>query len=1072
MLEQERDKEIRSYVRERFEYEPGLSLAETLKAYNVIRRQLNESTRSVAETNRDILLDILSDARAAAPMVQTANFHSSANPKSYFYVFAHKSIYGDYSWAKIGRSIHGEELPYVFGVPLDNVNFPSHRRFSVDERRFSEAVMTFWTNFAKTGNPNAPHRQAHFAVDWPEYDSFNQTYLHLAIPSQIGHHYRKKAMDFWNKRLPDILKDLPPNESANPAERPQILPPEETHPQGPHYYNPKRTQGNTWYRFPPHHATQTPTVYGTIVNRGSEKSKAASTVLLGVDREFGSRLPEEKAAGAAEPPPEVDTGSSSSLAMSIVIVIGVCLLLVNLCAFAGLYYKRDRLRAQERLMKKRYEDVEPTNNRELYMNQTKDEENDEENITALQITGREDIKKNKKNQSSGEETYEAVRSRVKTVDGREGGVEEEDVGENSSKRWRLSRQCSASTMDPHTKVREWIAHEIVQRCSPRFLRRAKFQLQTQANRPVLQKDSSFDTSIDQLSSAVMTTAENCEPNPSSPALSKPTTTTTLQRARVKKVSVAVDATPAARSASVLKQIPIEQLSKSLEELGGEKNISTTAEGNKAELKRSQTCRESLARSSSSPVPSLSPQRDTVLRRSTTSVNFQVCQPILKKQNKSLNIVHQHSKSDPVPRTTHIVPQDTPQQSYSQSVIPQVYNISIDSKGGPSSPTYTEVLPTKQMKSFPTSGTHVKFKQNAPKRDIGITASAASNRMKDINVTSRDSALTCEEMLPVTDPLKNIQKRNFPKVLPDLPPGQDVLIAHEIQLHGGNRELTPVQAVAAKRRSLPPPTHLLVGILAPNKDAGSASQPSTPTGAHQKDNQTQTQAGKIPPPPPPRVSSTLGRKPNNTAPVEPFETTHGSAKLKNTVLPSSSNYHQRPEPKVIIKPTSTSPITRNLPSTQQGRAKQQIPRVTPNTGDYPLTTTTLHQTGVSPAQSLSRESSLRSQHAAQLQDELSLPTQNQQVHRAAVPTSRSDASTATPPQKTPGKKSTDTTSDLPPTEDASSNTGTVRRVKKTNQTNAGNPQLPTPSMSKGSSVPKAWYAQYNQSFLSKTKDSEN
>jgi hypothetical protein len=39
----------------------------------------------------------------------------------------------------------------VFGVPLDNVNFPSHHHFNEAEKRFSEAVMTFWTNFAKTG---------------------------------------------------------------------------------------------------------------------------------------------------------------------------------------------------------------------------------------------------------------------------------------------------------------------------------------------------------------------------------------------------------------------------------------------------------------------------------------------------------------------------------------------------------------------------------------------------------------------------------------------------------------------------------------------------------------------------------------------------------------------------------------------------------------------------------------------------------------------------------------------------------------------------------------------------------
>jgi len=39
----------------------------------------------------------------------------------------------------------------VFGVPLDSVKFPSHRHFTEMERLLSEAVMTFWTNFAKTG---------------------------------------------------------------------------------------------------------------------------------------------------------------------------------------------------------------------------------------------------------------------------------------------------------------------------------------------------------------------------------------------------------------------------------------------------------------------------------------------------------------------------------------------------------------------------------------------------------------------------------------------------------------------------------------------------------------------------------------------------------------------------------------------------------------------------------------------------------------------------------------------------------------------------------------------------------
>ena len=879
------------------------------------------------------------------------------------------------------------------------------------------------------------------------------------MPPKIGHHYRQNMMDFWNNRIPEILKNLPPSATANPVEMSEIP-----------LQIPKKPPW--WPQFPPLQGTRvSPKPENDMKSRG-EKSGPTSTVLLGVDREFGSQFPDKSTPEPVEQLQEVETGSSSSLAMSIVIVIGVCLLLVNLCAFAGLYYQRDRLKVQERLMKKRYEDVEPRKDDELYTSRRKDQEDDGENITEIKMTEMKANTKNKKNQQSGEDTYEAVRSRGKTLDGREGALEEGDGGESSFKRWRLSRQCSASTMDPHTKVREWIAHEIVHRCSPRFLRRTKVQLQQQTNRPVLQKDSSLDTSIDQLSSAVMT-AENREPNTSSPALSKPTTTTTLQRARVKKVSVAVDATPAGRGPSVLKQIPIEKMSKSMEELGGVRSISISAEKTKPVLKRSETCRESLVSSSLSPVPSHSPQRDTVLRRSSTSINFQVCPPILKKQNNGLSIVHQHSKSDPVPQTTSFMPKGTPQTSHSQGLIPHIYDITVDTKGGPSSLIYADRLPVKQMKTFPTSGTHVKFKPNAPKKDVGITASPDTDRLKDINVTSRDSNLNADVIVSTADPLKNIQRRNFPKVLPDLPPGPDVWLQNQNQINGADRDLTPAQAVAAKRHSLPPPSHLLVGNIAQNKDAGSYSQPSTPTGTNQKDIHTQTQAGRVPPPPPPRISSTLGRKPNNATAVTPLETTKEFLKSKNAEFESSPTHHQRPEPRVIIKPTATSPVTRNLSVTHQHKAKQQIPRVTPNTGeDYPLTTTTLHQTGISyPASSLNRQTSARNEQGPQTLNAPTSPTQPQ-GHKAAGGISKSDISAGTPQHKIPEKKSTDATRALLTTEDTSSSTGTVKRAKKSNQTGAYNPQVATQPANKISGVPKGWYAQYNQSFLSKTKDSDN
>lgn len=49
-----------------------------------------------AKIARDTLLDILSDARTVAPLVQTAKYHAELNQQSYFYVFTHKTMSKEY----------------------------------------------------------------------------------------------------------------------------------------------------------------------------------------------------------------------------------------------------------------------------------------------------------------------------------------------------------------------------------------------------------------------------------------------------------------------------------------------------------------------------------------------------------------------------------------------------------------------------------------------------------------------------------------------------------------------------------------------------------------------------------------------------------------------------------------------------------------------------------------------------------------------------------------------------------------------------------------------------------------
>lgn len=87
-------------------------------------------------------------------------------------------------------TVHGEDLPYVFGAPLVEgfSHFP--RNYTKSEVALSEATMIFWSNFARTGNPNEHHRQDPVllaskernrfrSVVWDEYDSLHQKYLEI-----------------------------------------------------------------------------------------------------------------------------------------------------------------------------------------------------------------------------------------------------------------------------------------------------------------------------------------------------------------------------------------------------------------------------------------------------------------------------------------------------------------------------------------------------------------------------------------------------------------------------------------------------------------------------------------------------------------------------------------------------------------------------------------------------------------------------------------------------------------------------------------------------------------------------
>jgi para-nitrobenzyl esterase len=78
-----------------------------------------------------------------------------------------------FSWADAGKrarlgACHGEELYFLSDtLPRDWVPVEG-------EKKFGEAVRTYWTNFAKTGRPVSPGLPA-----WPTYDPRSNQVLEL-----------------------------------------------------------------------------------------------------------------------------------------------------------------------------------------------------------------------------------------------------------------------------------------------------------------------------------------------------------------------------------------------------------------------------------------------------------------------------------------------------------------------------------------------------------------------------------------------------------------------------------------------------------------------------------------------------------------------------------------------------------------------------------------------------------------------------------------------------------------------------------------------------------------------------
>lgn len=135
--------------------------------------------RDNAETRRKTLVALFTDHQWVAPAIATADLHAQYGSPTYFYSFYHHcqsdatppwadSAHGDevpcpkkkkkihfqqesISSAPIRSCLVPVQVPYVFGVPMVGPTDLFNCNFSKNDVMLSAVVMTYWTNFAKTG---------------------------------------------------------------------------------------------------------------------------------------------------------------------------------------------------------------------------------------------------------------------------------------------------------------------------------------------------------------------------------------------------------------------------------------------------------------------------------------------------------------------------------------------------------------------------------------------------------------------------------------------------------------------------------------------------------------------------------------------------------------------------------------------------------------------------------------------------------------------------------------------------------------------------------------------------------
>ncbi|CAF1027669.1 unnamed protein product [Rotaria sordida] len=156
----------------------------------------------------DLYTNLVSDLMFYYDLVRFLHerLHSESSASTYVYYYTYPPIF---DFENILRRMphmvgHFAELDLIWGIPFFNrtnqtiLNMPYNMDLSYTpkEIELSYQMIRYWTNFAKTGNPNEPNN---VSIYWPPYEKTNKSYINFhAHKIRIENNFLEERFQFWD----------------------------------------------------------------------------------------------------------------------------------------------------------------------------------------------------------------------------------------------------------------------------------------------------------------------------------------------------------------------------------------------------------------------------------------------------------------------------------------------------------------------------------------------------------------------------------------------------------------------------------------------------------------------------------------------------------------------------------------------------------------------------------------------------------------------------------------------------------------------------------------------------------